>query len=151
LEVTYQEEQLKDFVHEFDKLLKPHMAEINITQKYGFEFKPDYLKYMKLQEVGVLTVLTCRSNKELIGYTFFNIFNGIRFPDCKTAREDLYYIKPEFRGQGLGKKLFIETEKLLKEKGANQVIFTTKTYQDYSHIFESLGYEFYEKQFSKKL
>ena len=63
----------------------------------------------------------------------------------------MYYIKPEFRGQGLGKKLFIETEKLLKDKGANQVIFTTKTYQDYSHIFESLGYEFYEKQFSKKL
>jgi len=147
----YQEEQLKDFVSEFDELLNPHMTEINITKRYGFEFKPDYLRYIKMQEAGVLTVLTCRNDKELIGYTFFNIFNGIRFPDCKIAREDLYYIKPEFRGQGLGKKLFIETEKLLKEKGANQVIFTTKTYQDYSHIFESLGYEFYEKQFSKKL
>ena len=148
---TYQEEQLKDFIPEFDALLRPHMTEINMTQRYGFQFKPNYLQYIKMQEFGATIVLTCRSDKELIGYTVFNIFTGVRYPDCKMAREDLYYIKPEFRGKGLGKQLFIEIEKLLKEKDVDQVVFTTKTYQDYSPIFESLGYEFYEKHFIKKL
>ena len=149
--ITYQEEQLKDFIPEFDVLLEPHMTEINITQRFGFKFKPDYQQYIKMQEFGVLVVLTCRNDKELVGYTVFNIFPSIRFPDCKMAKEDLYYIKPEFRGKGLGKQLFIETEKLLKKKGVDQIVFTTKTYQDYSPIFESLGYEFYEKHFIKKL
>ena len=148
---TYQEEKLKDFVPDFDALLKPHMAEINMTQKFGFELKPNYQQYIKMQEYDALVVLTCRSDKELIGYTVFNIYPSIRYPDCKMAREDLYYIKPEFRGKGLGKQLFIEIEKLLKAKGANQIVFTTKTYQDYSPIFEDLGYQFYEKHFIKKL
>jgi GNAT superfamily N-acetyltransferase len=149
--ITYQEEQLKDFILEFDALLIPHMIEISMPKRYGFELKPNYLQYIKMQEFGTTIVLTCRSDKELVGYAVFNIFYSIRYPDCKMAKEDLYYIKPEFRGKGLGKQLFIETEKVLKEKGANQIIFTTKTYKDYSHIFESLGYEFYEKQFSKKV
>jgi phosphoglycolate phosphatase-like HAD superfamily hydrolase len=44
-----------------------------------------------------------------------------------------------------------ETEKVLKDKGANQIIFTTKTYSDNSHIFEKLGYEFFEKLFTKRI
>jgi GNAT superfamily N-acetyltransferase len=149
--ITFQEEQLKDFIPEFDALLRPHMSEINMTQRYGFEFKPNYLQYIKMQEFGATIVLTCRNDDELIGYAVFNIYPSIRYPDCKMAREDLYYIKPEFRGNGLGKRLFIEIEKFLKEKDVDQVVFTTKTYQDYSHIFESIGYEFYEKHFIKKL
>ena len=42
--VTYQEEQLKNFIVEFSQLLKPHMAEINVTERIGFEFKPDYFR-----------------------------------------------------------------------------------------------------------
>ena len=84
--ITYQEEQLKDFIPEFDVLLEPHMTEINITQRFGFKFKPDYQQYIKMQEFGVLVVLTCRNDKELVGYTVFNIFPSIRFPDCKMAK-----------------------------------------------------------------
>jgi GNAT superfamily N-acetyltransferase len=147
----YQEEQLKDFVCEFDELLKTHMTEVNKTQQYGFKCNPNYGAYIKQQESGFLYVLTCRNDTELIGYMVFSIFPSIRYPDCIMSREELCYIKPEFRNRGLGKKLFIETEKLLKEKGANQVVFTTKTYKDHSYILEDLGYEFYEKHFIKKL
>jgi GNAT superfamily N-acetyltransferase len=149
--ITYQEEQLKDFIPEFDALLRPHMSEINMTERYGFEFKPEYKKYIKQQESGFLHVLTCRNDAELIGYMVFSVFPSIRYPDCMMSREELCYIKPEFRNKGLGKRLFVETEKLLKEKGANQVVFTTKTYKDHSYILEGLGYKFYEKHFIKKL
>jgi GNAT superfamily N-acetyltransferase len=149
--ITYQEESFKDFIVEFDALLKPHMAEINVSERLGFKFKPDYNKYVKLQELGILVVVTCRHHKRLIGYTVFGISPNIRYGDCNLAKEDLYYIVPEYRGKGIGKKLFIETEKVLKDKGANQIIFTTKTYSDNSHIFEKLGYEFFEKLFTKRI
>ncbi len=149
--ITYQEESFKDFIVEFGLLLKPHMTEINVSQRLGFEFKPNYDKYVKLQEIGILVVVTCRDNGKLIGYSVFGITEHIRYPSCKLAKEDLYYIIPEYRGKGLGKRLFVETEKVLKKHGANQIIFTTKVYSDNSHIFKGLGYEFFEKSFTKRI
>jgi GNAT superfamily N-acetyltransferase len=149
--IVYQTEQIKDFILEFDELLKPHMAEINVTERLGFEFKPDYIKYVRLQDAGVFTVVTCRNDKKLIGYCVMAVMPHIRYTSCKLAKEDLYYIVPEYRGKGLGKQLFIETEKVLKQQGVNQIIFTTKTYSDNSHIFKKLGYEFFEKVFTKRI
>lgn len=151
MSITYQKEHLKDFIGEFSELLEPHMTEINVSQRLGFTFKPDYARYIKMQEAGVFVVVTCRDDKKLIGYTVFGVMPNIRYSDCKIAKEDLYYILPEYRGKGLGKKLFVVTEEVLKEKGVNQIIFTTKVYKDYSHIFEKLGYEFYEKAFTKRI
>lgn len=149
--MTYQIENLKDFILEFAKLLRPHMAEINVSERLGFQFKPDYDRYVKLQDAGVLTIVTCRDGDKLIGYCVFSIATHIRYGDCKLAKEDLYYIVPEYRGKGFGKQLFIETEKILKEQGVNQIIFTTKTYSDNSHLFEKLGYTFFEKSFTKRI
>jgi GNAT superfamily N-acetyltransferase len=151
MSITYQKEHLKDFIGEFSELLEPHMTEINVSQRLGFTFKPDYARYIKMQEAGVFVVVTCRDEKKLIGYTVFGVMPNIRYSDCKIAKEDLYYILPEYRGKGLGKKLFLVTEEALKEKGVNQIIFTTKVYKDYSQIFEKLGYEFYEKAFTKRI
>jgi len=52
--ITFQKESLNDFIEEFAGLLKPHMAEINVSQRLGFVFKPDYGRYIKLQEAGVI-------------------------------------------------------------------------------------------------
>jgi len=149
--ITYQEEKLQEFLSEFNALLEPHMAEINVSQRLGFEFKPDYVRYIKLQELGTFVVITCRDNDKLIGYCVMGVMPHFRYQTCKIAKEDLYYIVPEYRGKGLGKQLFIETEKVLKERGVNQIIFTTKTYSDNSHIFDKLGYEFFEKAFTKRI
>ncbi len=149
--ITFQKESLNDFITEFAALLKPHMDEINVSQRLGFVFKPDYGRYIKMQEAGIFVVVTCRDDGKLIGYSVFGMMPHIRYPDCKIAKEDLYYIIPEYRGNGIGTQLFIETEKVLKEQGVNQIIFTTKTYSDNSHLFEKLGYEFYEKAFTKRI
>lgn len=149
--ITYQEEKLSEFLPEFKALLEPHMAEINVLYRDGEVFDPDYNRYIKMQETGVYMMMTCRKGGELIGYIGFFIHPNIRFKNCLMAYEDLYYLKPENRQGRTGYKLFTESEKLLKKQNVKRVILSCKTFQDHSRLFNHLGYEFYEKHFTKAL
>lgn len=136
---------------EFDKLLADHMAEINVLYRDGEKLNPNYDMYFKMQEAGIYMLMTCRKNKELIGYIGYFVSPNIRFKDCVVANEDLYYIKPQNRQGRIGYKLFTESEKLLKSRNVNRVQISCKTFQDHSRLFDHLGYEFYEKHFTKTL
>lgn len=149
--ITYQEEKLNEFLPEFKVLLEAHMAEINVLYRDGEKLDPDYNRYFKMQEAGVYILMTCRKDGELIGYIGFFIYPNIRFKNCTMAQEDLYYLKPENRQGRTGYKLFTESEKLLKKRNVKRVILSCKTFQDHSRLFDKLGYEFYEKHFTKTL
>lgn len=149
--ITYQEEKLLKFLPEFNVLLKEHMAEINVLYRDGDELNPDYARYIKMQELNLYAMITCRKDGKLIGYAGFFVHPNIRFPKCLMAYEDLYYIKPENRQGRVGYKLFTESERLLKQRNVNRIDIGCKTFQDHSRLFEHLGYEFYEKHFTKKL
>jgi L-amino acid N-acyltransferase YncA len=149
--ITYQEERLKDILPEFKTLLEPHMAEINVLYRDGEELNPDFNRYFKMQEAGVFLLMTCRKDGDLIGYISFFIMPHIRFMSCTMAYEDLYYLKPENRHGRTGYKLFTESEQLLKKRNVNRVVLSCKTFQDHSRLFDHLGYEFYEKHFTKSL
>lgn len=149
--ITYQEEKLIGFLPEFNALLEPHMDEINVLYRDGEEFNPDYERYIKMQELGLYFLMTCRKDGELIGYIGFFIQHHIRFKNCLMAFEDLYYLKPQNRQGRTGYKLFTESEKLLKKRNVKRVILSCKTFQDHSRLFDKLGYEFYEKHFTKSL
>lgn len=127
------------------------MAEINVLYRDGEELKPDYNRYFKLQEAEMYFLMTCRKDGELIGYIGFFVHPNIRFRDCLMAHEDLYYLKPENRQGRTGYKLFIESERLLKKRNVDRITLSCKTFQDHSRLFDYLGYEFYEKHFTKSL
>jgi len=149
--ITYQEEKLIEFLPEFKVLLEPHMAEISLPYRDGEELDPDYNRYFKMQELGLHFLMTCRKDGELIGYIGFFVHPNIRYSKCLMAFEDLYYLKPEYRRRHIGYKLFTESERLLKKRDVKRIILSCKTFQDHSKIFEKLGYEFYEKHFTKSL
>jgi len=149
--ITYQEEKLIGFLPEFDTILREHMAEINVLWRDGETFDPEYSRYIKMQEAGAYCFMTCRKDGKLIGYIGFVVVPNIRFKNCLMAYEDLYYLKPENRQGRTGYKLFTESEKLLKKRNVKRVILSCKTFQDHSRLFDKLGYEFYEKHFTKSL
>lgn len=151
MSIIYQEEKLLTFLPEFDALLRQHMAEINVLYRDGEVFNPDYERYIKMQEFGAYCFMTCRKDGKLIGYIGFFVHHNIRFKNCLMAYEDLYYLKPENRQGRTGYKLFTESEKLLKKQNVKRVILSCKTFQDHSRLFDKLGYEFYEKHFTKSL
>ena len=149
--ITYQEEKLSQFLPEFKALLGPHMAEINVLYRDGEELNPDFNRYFKMQELSLYFLMTCRKDQELIGYIGFFVHPNIRFPNCLMAYEDLYYIKPENRHGRVGYKLFTESERLLKQRNVTRIDIGCKTFQDHTRLFEHLGYEFYEKHFTKTI
>jgi hypothetical protein len=149
--ITYQEEKLSQFLPEFKALLEPHMAEINVLYRDGEELDPDFNRYFKMQEADAYVLMTCRKDGELIGYIGFVVVPNLRFKNCTMAYEDLYYLKPENRQGRTGYKLFTESEQLLKKRNVNRIVLSCKTFQDHSRLFDHLGYEFYEKHFTKSL
>ena len=79
------------------------------------------------------------------------LFRSIHYKSCKTAYEDVYYVKKEYRKGRVGIKLFQYAEMALKRIGVNRVIIHTKIHLDNSRLLEYLGYKFTDKLFTKMI
>lgn len=137
------------FVDEMEKLFPEHYEELCVTKEFPAE--PDYEQYRLLGKAGMLRTITCRADGELIGYINFIIQPHLHYKSCKTAFEDLYFIKKEYRKGRVGIRLFQYAEKVLKERGVHRIIMHTKVHLDLSKLFEYLGYKHSDKLFTKIL
>jgi|TARA_Y100000310_G_C20347762_1_gene652802 phosphinothricin acetyltransferase len=64
--------------------------------------------------------LVCEENNELIAFG-----DAVVSSKNKGAEVALIYVRKEYRGKGIGKKIMKELLKWLKEKGENKVFVTT--------------------------
>jgi len=149
--ITYKVERIASMLEEFNQLLSEHMAEMNYFEMNGAKFDPDYDRYIRGQDAGHYIVVTARDNGELVGYAVFGIAPHMRFKSTVYAYEDLYYVEPDHRRQGIARQLFVEIEKLLTERGVAFVLATTKTYHDRTGLLEQSGYKHFEKVFCKQI
>jgi GNAT superfamily N-acetyltransferase len=149
--IEYREESFEEVLMDFMRLLPEHMAEMNYFQKNGAKFDPDYGAYIRGQGRGNFMLITAKDQGVLVGYIVFVVQTHIRFKSTLYATEDLYYVVPEYRRQGIAKRLFEVAEAKLKEYNVDFIFATTKTYLDRSGLLEQAGYEQFEKKFAKKL
>lgn len=137
------------FVEELKELFPLHYEELCVTK--DFPLAPDYDAYKRLADCGMLRCVTVRADEELVGYIIFIIQPHLHYMTCKTAFEDIYYIRPDFRKGRVGIRLFKYAEEVLKGIGVNRVIMHTKIHMDNSKLFEYLGYKWTDKLFTKIL
>jgi GNAT superfamily N-acetyltransferase len=137
------------FVEELKELFPLHYEELCVTK--DFPLAPDYDAYKRLADVGMLRCITVRADEELIGYIIFVVQPHLHYMTCKTAFEDIYYIRPDFRKGRVGIRLFKYAEEVLKGIGVNRIIMHTKIHMDNSKLFEYLGYKWTDKLFTKIL
>lgn len=72
--------------------------------------------------------------------------------DIKMAFMDALYVEDDFRGKGIGKKLFYETEKIAKENGAKRLDLTVWEFnKDAIGFYKSLGMQPQRYTFEKDL
>lgn len=137
------------FVEELKTLFPLHYEELCVTK--DFPLAPDYDAYKRLAENGMLRCITVRADDEMVGYIIFIIQPHLHYMTCKTAFEDIYYVRPDFRKGRVGIRLFKYAEEVLKGLGVNRIIMHTKIHMDNSKLFEYLGYKWTDKLFTKIL
>lgn len=147
--LTYEDVNGLDFLYELEQIFPEHYEELCVTKDFPLE--PDYEAYRNLAKSGMLRCITCRADKDLIGYIVFIVQPHLHYRSCKTAFEDIYYVKKEFRKGRIGIRLFQYAEKALKEHGVNRIIMHTKIHLDNSKLFEYLGYKHTDKIYTKLL
>lgn len=146
---VYADSAIDEFADEMDALLHLHYDELCVTK--DFPLAPDYDAYRKLWDMGMLRCITLRADNELIGYIIFIIQPHLHYRTCKTAFEDIYFLRKDYRKGTIGVRLFKYAEKVLKSIGVDRIIVHTKIHMDNSKLFEYLGYKWTDKLFTKIL
>lgn len=132
---------IKEIVPEF-------MKEVDI---YPESPKPnlDHDQFIDLEEQNVLQVTTARLNEQLMGIHVAAVMPDIFYKHILTAYVLWYYIKPEGRGSGQGKKMFTFAEDQFKKKNVERVFMTRKIYMPNENLFKKLKFTHIESGYTK--
>jgi len=147
--LVYEDTDPFKFLEELEPLFPLHYEELCVTKDFPLE--PDYEAYARLGDAGMLRCITLRADGGLIGYIIFVIQPHLHYRSCKTAFEDLYFVRKDYRKGRVGIRLFQYAESVLKGIGVNRVILHTKIHMDNSRLFEYLEYKLTDKLFTKLL
>ena len=147
--VQYVVEDPGTFIEELKEIIPTHYDELCVTK--DFPLLPDYEAYGRLYLAGMLKCITVRDGTGLIGYAIFIVQPHLHYRTCKTAFEDIYFLRKEHRLGRTGIRLFQFAEEALREDGVHRIIMHTKTHLDNSKLFEYLGYKHTDKLYTKIL
>jgi hypothetical protein len=147
--VQYVVEDPATFIEELKEIIPAHYDELCVTK--DFPLSPDYAAYGRLQVAGMLKCITARDAEGLIGYAIFIVSPHMHYSTCKTAFEDIYFLRKEHRLGRTGIRLFQFAEEALREDGVHRIIMHTKIHLDNSKLFEYLGYKLTDKLYTKIL
>jgi GNAT superfamily N-acetyltransferase len=134
---------------EINELSQKHHAEVNEFKDVALDI--DWRKYAMAELSGGYKLFVVRQESKIIGWAGYFIYDHIRHVGYKIAKEDWYYIDPDYRKQGIGKQLFSFAECVLRDSGVKRLMMSCKVKHDHSELIESLGYKHYEKNFTKLL
>jgi GNAT superfamily N-acetyltransferase len=134
---------------EISELAKQHHAEVNEFKDVALDI--DWRKYAMAELSGGYKLFVVRHESKIIGWVGYFIYDHVRHIGYKIAKEDWYYIDPDYRKQGISKQLFSFAECALNDLGVKRVVMSCKVKHDHSALIESLGYTHYEKNFTKLL
>lgn len=147
--IAYNVEDPATFMGEMRELLPLHYDELCVTK--DFPLLPDYEAYGRLHSSGMLRCITARDGADLVGYAIFIVQPHLHYMTCKTAFEDIYFLRKDHRLGRTGIRLFQFAEEALKNDGVHRIIMHTKVHLDNSRLFEYLGYKHTDKLYTKIL
>lgn len=87
----------------------------------------NWQRYLDYDLVGILHLVTARDDKILIGYIFNFVSDHILHAATKWCMIDLYWLYPQYRGQGVGRAMLEANEKLLRGLGVQMIQASERT------------------------
>lgn len=149
MSIRYEVEDPSAFIEELKEIIPAHYDELCVTK--DFPLAPDYEAYGRLYVADMLRCITARDDAGLVGYAIFIVNPHLHYKTCRTAFEDIYFLKKEHRLGRTGIRLFQFAEEALRADGVNRIIMHTKIHMDNSRLFEYLGYKHTDKLYTKIL
>jgi len=152
--LSYQKERFVDLLPELPEIFFRHWQEVAL-HKDQIRLRPNYDEYRRLEELGILHIITARERDKLAGYIFHMVHPHLHYVGSLTAFTDLLYLRKEYtRGMTAASRyrdLIRASEKMLRDLGVQRVYLMTKTHLDLTALFENMGFKLIEKNFSKLL
>jgi GNAT superfamily N-acetyltransferase len=103
-------------VSDFAPLFEAHAMEVR-----GKPFRLDYKRYHELEFEGRLVWVAARSMKRgPVGYACSWWYRDMHF-DERCAAEDLWYVCPEYRRRGIGRRLKETAHEILEKCGVTRI------------------------------
>lgn len=138
--ITAHIESFAASIDELKEVIPLHYEELALN-KDKVPLSPQWDIYLARERAGELLFVTLRDQGKLAGYFIGFIAPGLHYSTCLTCIMDIFYVKPDERGQAAGKQLFEFTEKELRRRGVDRLFVGSKCHMDASWLFERLGYE----------
>lgn len=132
-----------------EELVEDHYQEVNAFRDRPLDI--NWPEYLKIAAAGRYHLITVRQGGLLMGWAGYFLYDHLRHRGYRMAKEDWYYVRPAARGQGIGRKMFAAGETTLRERGVDRIIMSCKVQHDHSGLIEDMGFDHYEKTFTKLL
>lgn len=143
-------ENYADVIGEIKPLLELHYHEI-ASFKDSIPLDPNFARYAELDAAGALLIIAARRDGVLVGYSIFFLTHHLHYQSTLIAANDIVFLHPSERSGGMGIRLFKESERIARERGAKLISWHIKPVNDFSPILERLGYVRHEIILAKLL
>ena len=145
---TYQVEKMEDVIEEIKPLLELHYKEIALN-KDVIALNPDYDKYLMLEELGMLHIVTVRDEGVLIAYYVSFVHHNIHYKDHIFAVNDIMYVANAYRGSTVAYRMLSYAEKELKKLGVSVMSVHMKADFPFERLCEKRGMKKAEYLYTK--
>jgi len=149
--VAIQTESWRAIDAEIEEIAGFHWQELALD-KLLFQRDLDHERYLKMDELGMVHVVTARDGGKLVGYIVCFVMPHFHYKSSGlTALADMYYLLREYRKGGLGARMFMEMERGLKARGVIRAHMSCKVHEDHTRLFQAMGWTLTDYTFSKLL
>lgn len=159
----FQRERCYDWGLEALPLFERHRQEIAHYQDIPLDVDLD--GYAAAEQAGQLRCFTARLSGMLVGYAVFLVGPNLHYRASLQARQDVLFVLPEHRNQGVGLELIRWSERALKAEGVQvlyqhikaggpvrmQVAAALKDTRHLGALLQSLDYELIDLIYGKRL
>lgn len=149
-EIAYGREKMDPASPEWRVILA--MLNAHAKELRGMETRLNIASYQKLQDEGKLVIIGARrkDNGAPVGYAIHIWYDDLHF-GLRLALDDAWFVFPQYRRRGIGKRLREVALNELRKIGCNIALARTKVTQDHPEVLAELGYRPYEIVYRKDL
>lgn len=119
------------------------------TSLPGLPFFFDRERYLAANDLGLLTLVVAVDKGEIVGFINVIDHQDPHSKDAKYSLEEGFYVKPQYRSQGVGSSLLKALEDVLEDKGHTTALVLAVPVE--SAILEEAGFSINKYVYIKRL